>query len=76
MSPVFQVFHHFIVIAGNMREVAVFAALYFSVPFIDYSIISRTGKVIERTKAKKTVHIPFDIMTGIILTLFICKKLT
>ena len=59
-----------------MREVAVFAALDLSVPFIDYSIISRTGKVIKRAKAKKTVHIALDLMTGIVLTFFICKKLT
>lgn len=59
-----------------MREVAVFAALNLSVPFIDYSIISRTGKVIEGTKAKKAVHITVDLVTGIVLTFFICKKLT
>ena len=59
-----------------MREVAVFTALNLSVPFIDYSIISRTGKVIEGTKAKKAVHIALDLMTGIVLTFFICKKLT
>ncbi len=59
-----------------MGEVTVFATLDLPVPFIDYSIISGTGKVIEWTKAKKTVHITFDLMAGIILTFFICKKLT
>ena len=59
-----------------MREVAVFAALYLPVPFIDYSIISRTGKIIERAKTKKTIHVALDLMTGIVLTFFICKKLT
>lgn len=59
-----------------MREVAVFAALYLPVPFIDYSIISRTGKIIERAKTKKAVHVALDLMAGIVLTFFICKKLT
>ena len=75
-SFLFKVFHHFIVIAGNMREVAILAALDLPVPFIDYSIISRTGKVIERAKAKKAVHVTFDIVARIVLTFFVCKKLT
>ncbi len=76
MSPLFKVFHHFIVVTGNVRKITVFAALNLPVPFIDYSIISRTGKIIERTKAKKAVHITFYLVTWIVLTFFICKKLT
>ena len=49
-----------------MGEVTVFAALDLPVPFIDYSIISRTGKIIERTKAEKAVHVTFDPVAGII----------
>ena len=60
----------------SKRALAILAALYLPVPFIDYSIISRTGKVIERTKTEKAVHIAFDIVTGIVFTLFICKELT
>ena len=59
-----------------MREVAVFAAFDLSVPFIDYSIISRTGKVIKRAKTKKAIHVTIDLVTRIILTFFIRKKLT
>ena len=49
-----------------MRKIAILAALYLPVPFIDYSIISRTGKIIERTKAEKAVHVTFDPVAGII----------
>ncbi len=59
-----------------MRKYAIDTAFDHPAILLCHLRISRTGTVIQGTKAKQTIDLPITGMTGIILTVFIGKEFT
>ena len=57
-----------------MRERTVRAVFYLSSVVLDKRVVSGTFHMIQRTVAEQAVDILAAFMTGIVFTVFVCKK--
>ena len=74
--PPAQELHDPVVVLRNMREHTVDAALDLPPVLFRHLIAARTIHVIKRTETEETVDLQISLMTGIILTILVCKKLS